>query len=125
MGQKRSDESVVVNIGENTLDYDIPPEVPERGKRSVQSHDIDNRPLPHTPSVSSQRWNIFGKNVARPEVQFICHVILLYVVVLSCIINLSLPESLSVKENQVFWATLLGTAIGALLPNPKIKKEKK
>ena len=65
----------------------------------------------------TESFRIFGKRVRKPEVVFICQVIILYIVIITCIINLSLKNGTS-----ELWVSLLSYSLGCLLPSPKIKK---
>ena len=62
-------------------------------------------------------WNFFGKTIARSKAVFISQVIILYVVILTCIVNLSMGNSLG-----EVWISLLSYSLGSILPSPKIKK---
>ena len=60
---------------------------------------------------------IFGKKIRKPEIVFIFQVIILYIVIITCIINLSLKNGTS-----ELWVSLLSYSLGCILPSPKIKK---
>ena len=62
-------------------------------------------------------WKLFGHNIPRSEVVFICQMIIIAVVILSCIINLSLNNG-----NSEMWVSFFGYAFGAMLPPPKLKR---
>ena len=62
-------------------------------------------------------FKIFGKKIRKPEIVFIFQVIILYIVIITCIINLSLKNGTS-----ELWVSLLSYSLGCLLPSPKIKK---
>lgn len=72
-------------------------------------------------SVSSERdvWNIFGYHVPKLEVVFLSQIIALYLLIISCLINLSIQNG-----NNELWCSLLSASIGYLLPNPSIKRDK-
>lgn len=65
----------------------------------------------------SVTWKIFGYDVPRSEVVYICQMIIISCVILSCILNLSLKNG-----NPEMWVSFFGYAFGAMLPPPKIKK---
>lgn len=65
---------------------------------------------------SIRLWNILGKKLPQTEVVFFSQVILLYIVILTCIVNLSLNV-----ENSNLWICLMSSCLGYLLPNPKIE----
>ncbi len=65
------------------------------------------------------RWIILGKVVPKQEVVFFTQVLILYILIFTCIINLSLNTS------SQLWSSLLSTSVGILLPSPSIKAGKK
>ena len=62
-------------------------------------------------------FKVFGKKIRKPEMTFIFQVIILYIVIITCIINLLLKNGTS-----ELWVSLLSYSLGCLLPSPKIKK---
>jgi len=68
-------------------------------------------------SMGEHHWRWFGRNIPKGEVVYFCQVIVLFVVIISCIINLSLHNG-----NSEMWVSLFGYSLGAILPPPKIKK---
>ena len=68
-------------------------------------------------SRSGESWTLLGKKVAKSETVFFSQIIIIYIVVITCIVNLSLD-----KGNSNLWTALLSSSLGYLLPNPKIKK---
>ncbi len=68
-------------------------------------------------SGSTESWRFFGKRVAKTETVFFSQIIIIYIVVITCIVNLSLDNG-----NSNLWTALLSSSLGYLLPNPKIKK---
>ena len=65
-----------------------------------------------------QNWNVFGYSVPKQEVVFFCQIIVLYIVIFICLINISIGNG----ESHL-WFSLLAGSIGYLLPNPTLKKE--
>ena len=59
----------------------------------------------------------FSENIRASEIIFIAQIIVVYIVVIACIINLSLKT-----EHHDLWVTLLGTSLGYILPAPSITK---
>jgi len=53
------------------------------------------------------------------EVVFFSQIVALYIVIITCLINLSLTSG-----TQELWISLLSASIGYLLPNPSIKNTK-
>lgn len=64
-------------------------------------------------------WNVFGYSIPKMEVVFFSQIVILYVVIITCLINLSLGN----KPSEL-WVSLLSACIGYLLPNPSIKNTK-
>ena len=75
-------------------------------------------PLTRIPSGDS--WYILGRKVAKSETVFFSQIIIVYIVVIICIVNLSLD-----RGNSNLWTALLSSSLGYLLPNPKIKSQPK
>jgi len=73
-------------------------------------------PMLSTSSRSSDSWVILGRRLPRGEIVFFCQMIILFTVILTCIINLSLG-----RESEM-WLILLSTSLGAVLPNPDLKR---
>ena len=71
-------------------------------------------------SVSlDETWSVFNKKFSRAGVVFFCQVIILYVCIGTCLVNVSLSNG--PKE---LWITLLSFSLGSILPSPKAKKRK-
>ena len=68
-----------------------------------------------SPSVTS-KWNCFGYKFPREEVVYFSQIIIIYVVILFCLINLTL----SIGESNL-WVALLGSCLGYLLPQPSME----
>ena len=64
----------------------------------------------------SGRWPVFGTRVPRDEITFFAQVIIVYVVIVTCIINLSIGNG----ESNL-WTALLSSCLGYILPSPKMK----
>jgi len=89
---------------------------------AVIEHDgIDNViDLPENDNVSktsksSKLWWIWGGQVPREEIMFFSQIIISYITIVACIINLSLQNG-----DSNFWSGLLGTCLALLMPNPKL-----
>jgi hypothetical protein len=85
-------------------------------------------PLPQLPPVlpltiddhhsnRTSNWNVLGYRFPKNEVVFFCQVIILYAVIITSIVNLSLQ-----RDNGQLWIALLSSSLGYLLPNPSIKR---
>jgi hypothetical protein len=64
-------------------------------------------------------WCLSGHSVRKSQIVFFAQVILVYIVVISSIVNLSL----NIGDKDV-WIILLGSAVGYLLPSPSLKHDR-
>jgi hypothetical protein len=69
-------------------------------------------------STASHKWNIFHWRFPKSEVVFFAQVFLIYVVVITSIVNLTIGSS-----DSKLWTALLTGHIGYLLPNPSLKRK--
>lgn len=86
----------------------IKQQTPERLHHLWEMDQTDQQPAPAV-------WNVLGKKLPENEVVFFSQVILVYIVIITCIINLSLNLG-----DSNLWTCLLSSCLGYLLPNPKI-----
>lgn len=70
-------------------------------------------------STSTPQWPLFGKHVPRSEISFFAQVIIVYIVIITSIVNLSLHNG-----DSNLWTALLSSGLGYLLPSPKLKSYK-
>jgi len=82
-------------------------------KNTPASHDN----ISHTDSV--RQWKLFGKTIPKNEVIFICQVVILYIVIITCIINLSLGNG-----DSNLWTALLSSSMGIMLPAPTLSRRR-
>lgn len=59
------------------------------------------------------RLSVFGKKLPRAEITYFSQIVLIFFIVLTSVINLTLHTS-----HQELWLTLLSSAVGVLLPAP-------
>ena len=59
-----------------------------------------------------------GGEVPKQEIIYLSQVVLIYIVVVTCVVNLTLWD-----VNQSLWASLLSGCIGYILPSPKLRKK--
>lgn len=71
-------------------------------------------------SSSNSNWKWMGYNFPKGEAVFFSQVIILYTVVLSCIVNLSIGGG---EDKDTLWVALLGSCLGYMLPNPSLKQK--
>ena len=60
---------------------------------------------------------MFGRKFPKAEGVFFTQIILIYIVVVACIVNLSVGNG-----NSNLWTALLSSCLGYLLPNPSMKE---
>ena len=65
--------------------------------------------------TGTSKWEWFGYKFPRREVVYFSQIIILYMVILACLFNLSFGNG-----DSNLWTALLSSAIGILLPNPRI-----
>lgn len=72
--------------------------------------------------ISSERmkWTCCGKVYPRQELVYFTQTTLLYIVTLTAIVNLTFGN----RDDITLWASLLGSAIGTMLPAPAFRKQK-
>lgn len=71
---------------------------------------------PSTESASNTKWLVCQRKIPKEEVIYFAQVILIYVVVLACIVNISIGDDV----NHTLWSSLLSGCLGYMLPNPTI-----
>lgn len=69
---------------------------------------------------STTHWECFGKKIPKREATYFSQVILIYIVVITCILNLSLKNG-----DSNLWTALMSSSLGYLLPSPKISSATK
>lgn len=70
--------------------------------------------------ISINPWSCGDKDIPSSEIVFFCQVILIYIVIITCIINLSIQN-----EPHDLWLILLSSTIGLVLPSPTIQHNKR
>ena len=64
-------------------------------------------------------WEVFGRRLPRSEIVFFCQTFLIYAVVVTSLVNLTL------KNGPInLWIALLGSCLGYLLPHPSIDQRR-
>ena len=61
-------------------------------------------------------WRLCGKKLPRSEICYFTQILILYTVILTSLIQLSLG-----RGNQDTWIILLSSCLGYILPSPKLK----
>jgi len=72
----------------------------------------------HSNPGSLDHWNILGRQVYKSEFAFLAQTVIVYIVVITSLLNLSLGNQ---RDDRV-WVALLSSGIGYLLPNPSLRK---
>ena len=66
---------------------------------------------------NGERLHLLGTRVPQAEIVYFCQMIIVYVIIITSIINLSLQNG-----SSELWISLLSSCIGYALPSPKLKK---
>jgi len=83
--------------------------------------DQDHRPALQAPSSFSRAtdsWDVFGRKLPKAEIVFFSQVLIIYILVIACIINISLGS------DAELWIVVMSTCLGAILPQPDMKPDK-
>ncbi len=70
-------------------------------------------------NVSNSRWLIGSQKVPKEEIVFFCQIAIITLVILVGLINLCLCNG-----TESYWAAMVATGLGSLLPAPKIRKKR-
>ena len=62
---------------------------------------------------STDKWVVWGHRLPKGEIVFLTQAIVIYTVIISAIVNISLGNS------SETWLVLLSASVGAILPAPK------
>ena len=87
-------------------------EVPDEG---VEPFIVQQRK--RAPRPTTRLWDVFGRRVPRSEIVFFCQTFIIYIVVVTALVNITLQN-----EPVNLWIALLGSGLGYLLPHPSIDK---
>ena len=67
-----------------------------------------------------QLWSVLGQRLPQSEVVYFTQVVLIYIVIITCIVNLSRGAG-----DSNLWTCLMSSSLGYLLPNPRISTSRK
>ena len=98
---------------------EVKPENTEHFQDPLIEHNVDINSTMSSTSISSRLWKIFGKTIPKNEVIFICQVVILYIVIITCIVNLSLGNG-----DSNLWTALLSSSMGIMLPAPTLSRRR-
>ena len=59
-------------------------------------------------------WTLFGGKFSRMTLVFLCQVIILYISIITCFVNLTMHNG-----PHELWITVLSLSLGTILPSPK------
>ena len=65
-----------------------------------------------------KNWTLFGNKVPKPEIIFFAQVIIIYIVVITSLINISIGNG-----DTTIWLSLMCSCLGYMLPNPSLPTE--
>ena len=66
---------------------------------------------------NGERWHLLGTRDSQAEIVYFCQMLIVYTIIITSIINLSLRNG-----GSELWISLLSSCIGYALPSPKLKK---
>ena len=69
--------------------------------------------------IEDEPWTLAGKEIPSSEIVFFSQIIVLYIVIITCTINLSLQNG-----PHDLWIALMSSSLGYILPSPAITKPK-
>ena len=75
---------------------------------------------PNDEDASSIKWTFLGHSTSKSQAVFLAQIIILYIVIITCIVNLSLQH-----PDKTLWTSLLCSALGYMLPNPSYKPQRR
>lgn len=92
-------------------------DVGEEGETTVvRRASSRNRPE----SRAASMWRVLGKRVPREEIVFVSQMLVIFSVVVAAIYNLTVTSS---RPN--LWVALLSSSLGYVLPNPKLRGDRR
>ena len=107
------------DITEKYLHTVTPTDVKHGNTMHFKEASLSNNDDAITSSKSGSQWKIFGRTIPKNEVIFICQVVILYIVIITCIVNLSLGNG-----DSNLWTALLSSSMGIMLPAPTLSKRR-
>ena len=66
---------------------------------------------------SNACWTFLGTSFPKAEIEYFCQILLVYAIVVTAIVNLSLHS-----HYTELWVSLLSSAIGHALPSPTLHR---
>ena len=81
--------------------------------REMEQEDEETDPADQNDDDDEEIWYLAGKEIPKSQIVFFFQVCVLYVVIITCIINLSLHNG-----DSNLWTALLSSSLGLMLPGP-------
>ena len=66
------------------------------------------------------KWRLFGRRVSKSELVFGTQIVMLYIVIIVCLVNLTVGNG-----DSNLWTALLSSSLGYMLLNPTLKTLKR
>ena len=66
-----------------------------------------------------ERWKFCGAKFPKEEIIYFCQVLIVYIVVITSIVNLCISD-----KNTCLWSSLVSASVGYLLLSPTINNKK-
>lgn len=86
----------------------------------LDEHDRDLEERSQKSDNSNRSWKMFGKKVPQSEMVYIGQIVMLYIIILTCLTNLSIGNG-----DSNLYTALLSSSLGYMLPSPSLKGLKK
>ena len=112
--------------GEDVTEKFMEGAAPEHSEEKYENVDLDSDThispslLDIRPIRSMSDWKLFGRLLPKNEVIFICQVVILYIVIITCIVNLTMRNG-----DSNLWTALLSSSLGIMLPQPTLATRKR
>ncbi len=94
-----------------------------RGKMETTPLHVENDivlPIIDDQSENRSNWKFFGERVPKAEIVFGSQVVMLYIVIIVCLVNLTMGNG-----DSNLWTALLSSSLGYMLPSPTLKTVKR
>ena len=85
----------------------------EKDDDVTETNDKDDTSIKDNMSV--RNWKFFGYKVPKPEIIFFSQVVIIYIVVITSLINVAIANG-----DTTVWISLLCSCLGYMLPNPSL-----
>lgn len=77
---------------------------------------MDNQSVDTVDIADENLWKFCGKRLPKAEVEYICQILLIYIIVLASLGNIALGSNVEI------FTSLLSLCLGAILPSPQFRK---